>query len=102
MAPTCLLIAIGFIGAFDIAYFHAWRAALTKRPECRAEATVHVIRGFVYGAQFLIIPNMRLLGAWYFAQSPQVVEKIEKISAPTRTLSTMWIRYSVGGRPPCD
>ncbi len=51
---TGLLAAIGVIGAFDIAYFHTWKGRLTTRPECRAEAIVHVLRGFVYAAQFVV------------------------------------------------
>ncbi|WP_394841355.1 SRPBCC family protein [Pendulispora brunnea] len=68
MLTACIVLAImGAVGAFDIAYFHTYKAQLGKRPESRLEAWVHVVRGFVYAAQFGIVPNVRLGGAYYFA-----------------------------------
>jgi hypothetical protein len=97
LPATILLLAIGVIGAFDIAYFHTWRGALTKRPECRSEATVHVIRGFVYAAQFLLIPNVRLYGAWYAALVALFV--IDAAVAMTDVLLEPKSRESQGGLP---
>ncbi|MDC0711417.1 SRPBCC family protein [Stigmatella sp. ncwal1] len=62
---TWLLLTIGILGAFDIAWFHSYKARLVTRPECRREALLHVVRGGVYAAQFLCVPNLRLTGAWY-------------------------------------
>ena len=67
LTACCFLVAIGFLGAFDIAWFHTLRGQLTRRPECRVESVVHVVRGFVYAAQFLVIPNLGFFGRWYFA-----------------------------------
>lgn len=64
---SVLLTLIGLLGAVDIAWFHTWKGALVTRPECRREAVIHVVRGFVYAAQFLVVPNLRLTGAWYAA-----------------------------------
>lgn len=62
---TCLLLAIGLLGAFDIAWFHTCKGRLALRPECHHEAWIHVVRGLVYTAQFLCVPNLRLTGVWY-------------------------------------
>lgn len=62
-----LLLVIGALGAFDIAFFHMHRAKLLGRVECRREVLVHVVRGFVYAAQFLVVPNVRFTGAWGLA-----------------------------------
>jgi hypothetical protein len=67
LTASLLLLVMGLLGAFDIAYFHAYRAKLTERPESRTEAWIHVARGAVYGAQFAIVPNLRMAGAWYAA-----------------------------------
>lgn len=67
LTPTLFLVAIGFLGAFDIAYFHTWCGRLTRRRESRTEAWIHVARGVVYAAQFALVPNVRLEGAWFFA-----------------------------------
>lgn len=67
LTPTLFLLVIGLLGAFDIAYFHTWRGQLTRRAESRTEASLHVLRGFVYAVQFLVVPNVRLQGAWFFA-----------------------------------
>src|SRR6185295_11100553 len=60
-------VLIGLLGSFDIAYFHSWRGRLVLRPESRREAWIHVLRGLVYAAQFLSVPNLVLTGAWYAA-----------------------------------
>lgn len=66
-AASWLLGAIGILGAFDIAYFHTWKGRLTTRPESRNEAVVHVLRGFCYAAQFVVVPSVTLTGGWWFA-----------------------------------
>jgi hypothetical protein len=67
--PTAsiLLLVIGLLGAFDVFWFHRRQARLNERPECRAEAVVHVARGFVYVAQFVAIPNVAFHGRWVLA-----------------------------------
>ncbi|ADO75841.1 SRPBCC family protein [Stigmatella aurantiaca] len=62
---TLLLLGLGVLGAFDIAWFHSYKARLVTRPECRREAIFHAVRGGVYAVQFLCVPNLRLTGAWY-------------------------------------
>jgi hypothetical protein len=66
-AASVLLVVIGLLGAFDVAYFHTYRGRLVERPESRREAWLHVARGVVYAIQFLVVPNLRLTGAWFGA-----------------------------------
>lgn len=67
LIATALLFTIGFLGAADILVFHTIKGRLTQRTECRKEAVIHVARGFIYAAQFIVIPNYRLTGAWFWA-----------------------------------
>lgn len=64
---TALLFTIGILGAADIFIFHTIKGRLTQRTECRKEVVIHVLRGFVYAAQFVVIPNYRLTGGWFWA-----------------------------------
>jgi hypothetical protein len=67
LTASMFLIAIGVLGAADIAWFHTFKGRLTRRAECRAESAVHVARGLVYAVQFIAVPGFRFQGAWYFA-----------------------------------
>lgn len=66
MTLACILLAlIGLLGAFDVAFFHSWKGRLASRRECRREVVIHVVRGVVYAAQFLVVPNLRFAGLAY-------------------------------------
>jgi hypothetical protein len=67
LTASVLLLVIGVLGAFDIAFFHVRTARLLERPECRREAWTHVVRGVVYALQFVLVPNVRFEGAWVVA-----------------------------------
>lgn len=67
LIATALLFTIGVLGAADILIFHTIKGQLVRRPECRREAVIHVLRGFVYAAQFTVIPGYRFTGAWFWA-----------------------------------
>ena len=64
---SILLVVIGLLGAFDIAYFHWYTCRLSRRAESRVEVWLHVARGFIYALQFALVPNVRFHGAWYLA-----------------------------------
>ncbi len=64
---SILLLVIGILGAFDVAFFHVHHGRLVERDECRTEAWIHVARGPVYALQFAVVPNLRLGGAWAYA-----------------------------------
>lgn len=59
---SILLFVIGLLGAFDVFFFHH-RGGLVHRPESRREAWLHVARGPIYAAQFVLIPNVRFAGS---------------------------------------
>jgi hypothetical protein len=100
LTATLFLLSIGLLGAFDIAYFHTWCARLTRRAESRTEASIHVLRGFVYGAQFLVVPNVRLQGAWFSALV--VLFVIDASIAVADVLSEPASRKADGGLTPSE
>lgn len=62
-----LLLAMGVLGALDIWLFHTLRHGLRHRAESRAELVTHFLRGPTYATLFVLVPNTRLEGAWFFA-----------------------------------
>jgi hypothetical protein len=98
MLTACILLAcIGLLGAFDIAYFHTKTCRLTTRPECRREAWLHVVRGFVYTAQFWIVPNVRFTGAWTLAVA--ALFAVDALTAAMDILEEPRARAPQGGLP---
>lgn len=67
VVPTILLFAMGLLGATDIVVFHMRAHDLRHRPESRAELVTHFLRGPTYAFLFLVVPNLRLEGAWFAA-----------------------------------
>ena len=67
LTASILLLTLALLGAFDIAYFHTYRCRLSRRPESRTEAWIHVVRGVIYALQMALVPNVRFAGAWYAA-----------------------------------
>ncbi len=66
-ASTWLLFAIGCLGGTDILLFHSIGHGLRKHPPSRNELWSHACRGPVYAALFVLIPSVRLEGAWFWA-----------------------------------
>lgn len=64
LVPSVLLLVIGSLGAFDIAWFHTYKGRLVEKAECRSEVVLHVIRGVVYAVQFVVVPNVEMRGRW--------------------------------------
>ena len=62
-----LLIAIGFLGAFDIWRYHTNTHRLRELPSARVELISHSLRGPTYAILFLVIPNLAMHGAWFAA-----------------------------------
>jgi len=67
MIASALLFTIGILGTLDILIFHTLKGRLVERAECRREAIIHVLRGYIYAAQFILVPGFRLTGAWFWA-----------------------------------
>ncbi len=60
-----LLVAIGFLGAFDIWRFHTREHDLRSLRSARVELISHSLRGPTYAILFLAVPNLAMHGAWF-------------------------------------
>ncbi|NUP11840.1 MAG: SRPBCC family protein [Polyangiaceae bacterium] len=67
LSASILLLAIGLLGAFDVLYFHHYKARIPWTAATRSEAFAHVAKAPVYAAQFFVVPNMELHGRWLLA-----------------------------------
>ncbi len=93
-----LLLVIGLLGAFDVVWFHMRAARLVERPECRREVLVHIARGVVYAAQFVLVPNVRFRGAWVLALA--ALFTVDVVIAALDVLAEPESRAKQGGLPP--
>lgn len=64
-AATYLLMAIGLLGALDIALFHTRAHQLRSQPSARVELISHSLRGPTYTALFVLVPNFAAHGTWF-------------------------------------
>lgn len=94
---SILLVVIGLLGAFDIAYFHWYTCRLSRRAESRVEVWLHVARGFIYALQFALVPNVRFHGAWYLAFAALFVADVAVAWADVAVEPAS--RRSLGGLP---
>ena len=67
ISASYLLIAIGFLGAYDVWRYHTVEHALHSLPSARWELVSHALRGPTYAVLFLAVPNLQLRGAWFGA-----------------------------------
>jgi hypothetical protein len=64
-AALWLLFIQGLLGAFDILYYHEWRARLPGRgARSRPELELHAARDFLYALFFATLPWIAWRGAW--------------------------------------
>jgi len=96
LGPCVLLLVIGLIGAFDVFHFHR-PAQITARPAARREAWLHIARGAIYTAQFVVVPNVRFTGAWVAALIALYVADI--VIAIADVMCEPAARREVGGLP---
>lgn len=66
-AAVALLFVLGCLGAADIVMFHSLSHGVRSHVDSRLELWVHSIRGPIYAALFLILPNFSLSGGWVAA-----------------------------------
>lgn len=60
-----LLLAQGFLGAFDTIYFHELRAQLPAlQTKAKSELILHSLRSLIYGIFFLTLPWLSWQGWW--------------------------------------
>jgi hypothetical protein len=64
---TYLLFLIGALGGTDILLYHAISHGIRSHEDSRAELIVHSLRGPTYAILFLIVPNVALYGAYFWA-----------------------------------
>jgi hypothetical protein len=64
--PAYLLCLLGVLGGADIAIFHSVAHGIRSHPDSTMELATHSMRGPIYAALFLLLPNFALLGtfAW--------------------------------------
>jgi hypothetical protein len=60
-----LLLAMGWLGAADILFFHTRAHRLRSHPPASAELVTHSLRGPTYAALFALVPNFEFRGAWF-------------------------------------
>ena len=66
-AATWILLALGLLGAADIALFHTLAHGIRRNPESRQEVLVHAFRGPTYALLFLAVPNLAMEGGAFLA-----------------------------------
>lgn len=64
---SVLLLALGVLGALDIATFHVLAHDLRRHAPSRGELVTHALRGPTYALLFVAVPNLRMEGAWFVA-----------------------------------
>ncbi|MCA9004238.1 MAG: hypothetical protein KDA70_03115 [Planctomycetaceae bacterium] len=63
---TWILFVLGCLGATDIALYHSFSHGIRSHPDARGELVVHSLRGPTYAALFLVIPNLKLQGFYFW------------------------------------
>ena len=63
------LITLGFVGAFDEAYYHQYIGRILWRKECREENLLHLMRTFSFSIIFLIFSSIDLQGYYILVLS---------------------------------
>lgn len=67
IVATYLLLAVGILGATDIALFHSASHGIRSHPDSRLELVTHGFRGPTYATLFVIVPNFALHGTFFWA-----------------------------------
>jgi hypothetical protein len=62
-----LLLALGFLGGVDILLFHTLAHRIRSHRPARAELVTHALRGPTYALLFIVVPNVEVHGAWFWA-----------------------------------
>lgn len=64
---TYILLALGVLGATDIAVFHSLAHGIRSHKDSRMELFTHSLRGPTYAALFVLIPNFAMRGTFALA-----------------------------------
>lgn len=67
VTTSVVLFILGLLGALDIAMYHCVSHGIRSHPDSRNELLVHSLRGPTYATLFLVVPNVELRGAFFWA-----------------------------------
>ena len=65
-AATYILFVLGCLGAADILLYHSIAHGIRSHRDSRLELWIHSLRGPIYAALFLLIPNFALHGKFFW------------------------------------
>ena len=65
-AATYILFVLGCLGATDILLYHSIAHGIRSHQDSRIELWIHSLRGPIYAALFLLIPNFALHGGFFW------------------------------------
>jgi hypothetical protein len=71
--PTYILFVLGCLGAADILLYHSVSHGIRSHHDSRLELVVHSLRGPIYAALFVLVPNFAMQGGFFWlliASSP--------------------------------
>ena len=60
-----VLSLAGAFGAFDVFYYHIYRARLWTRPQSVYENMTHAIRALLFAVFFILIVHVEVRGSWW-------------------------------------
>lgn len=56
----------GLVGAYDVLYYHMYRARLWQRPEAMMENVTHAIRALLFSTFFFLLLFVEARGSWWW------------------------------------
>lgn len=65
-AATYILFVMGLLGAADILLYHSISHGIRSHVDSRLELVTHSLRGPIYAALFVLVPNFTMQGAWFW------------------------------------
>ena len=63
---TYILFVLGCLGATDVLLYHSVSHGIRSHYDSRLELVVHSLRGPIYAALFILIPNFAMEGAFFW------------------------------------
>jgi hypothetical protein len=64
--PTYILFVLGCLGAADILLYHSVSHGIRSHHDSRLELVVHSLRGPIYAALFVLVPNFAMQGGFFW------------------------------------
>lgn len=90
-----LLVIQGFVGAFDTAYYHEWRARLPAMgSDAAEELQLHAARDVLYAFLFVLLPWCEFHGYWVVLLGAVLLAEI--ILTMWDFIIEFWVRKPLG------